>query len=202
MTTTRPATEPEPSAAAAGHDDFVALYRSEHAGQVRRAALMLGDAEAARDVVQDAFVKVLRGWDDLDDPAPYLSRVVLNGCRDHARRRATATRKMPLLVPDPSPADEPLWDALQKLPFNHRAVLVLRFYLQVSDREIAELLGCRPGSIGPWAQRGLRALRKALATESSGATEPSGDASRATSAPRLLAPRGRRPSPTFDPRRS
>jgi RNA polymerase sigma factor (sigma-70 family) len=142
---------------------FTALYLREVDGQVRRAALMTGSAETAHDVVHDAFVEVYRRWGDLRDPGPYLSRAVLNRCRDHGRREATARRNLPLLVPDPQPGDEHLWDALQALPFNHRAVVVLRFYHQLPEREIAELLGCRPGSVGPWLQRGLRALRKALA---------------------------------------
>lgn len=144
-------------------DDFAAFYERELAGQVRRAALLTGSTDSAHDVVHDAFVEVYRRWGDLRDPGPYLSRAVLNRCRDRARRRATATAKLPLLVERAQPGDEHLWDALQALPFNHRAVVVLRFCLQLPDREIAELLGCRPGSVGPWLQRGLRALRKALA---------------------------------------
>jgi RNA polymerase sigma factor (sigma-70 family) len=66
------------------------------------------------------------------------------------------------LVPTGDAEDEHLWDALQKLPFNHRAVLVLRYYHQLTDREIATTLRCRVGSVGPWLQRGLRALRKDL----------------------------------------
>ncbi|MGH9231621.1 MAG: RNA polymerase sigma factor [Acidimicrobiales bacterium] len=49
------------------------------------------------------------------------------------------------------------------MPFNHRAVIVLRFYHDLTEQEIAQLIGCRPGSVGPWIQRGLRKLRKALA---------------------------------------
>lgn len=142
---------------------FTALYRREVDGQVRRAALMTGSAEAAHDVVHDAFVELLRRWDDVRDPGPYLSRSVLNRCRDQARREATARRKLPLLLPDPEPGDEVLWDALQALPFNHRAAVVLRYYHQLPQDEIAILLGCRPGTVGPWIQRGLRTLRKALA---------------------------------------
>lgn len=58
--------------------------------------------------------------------------------------------------------DIPLYDALAALPFNHRAAVVLRFYQQFTDTEIADLLHCRPGSVGPWIQRGLRRLRKEL----------------------------------------
>ncbi len=143
-------------------DDFAAFYARELAGQVRRAALLTGSADAGHDVVHDAFVEVYRRWDDLRSPGPYLSRAVLNRCRDHARRRATAAAKLPLLVERSTPGDDVLWDALQALPFNHRAAVVLRYYLQLPEREIADLLGCRPGTVGPWIQRGLRALRKAL----------------------------------------
>ena len=55
-----------------------------------------------------------------------------------------------------------LVDALRALPFNHRAALALRFHEQMTDREIAETLGCRIGSVGPWIQRGLAKLRMDL----------------------------------------
>lgn len=141
---------------------FTALYERELAGQVRRAALLVGSAEAAHDVVHDAFVDLYRRWDRVAEPGPYLSTAVLNRCRDHARRAATRRRRLPLLVERGEPTDEVLWDALQALPFNHRAVVVLRYYHQLPEREIAELLGCRPGSVGPWLDRGLTALREAL----------------------------------------
>lgn len=141
---------------------FAGFYEDELAGQVRRAALLTGSPETGHDLVHDAFVEVYRRWDDLRDPGPYLSRAVLNRCRDHARRRATAAAKLPLLVEPAGPEDEPLWDALQALPFNHRAAVVLRFYLQLPEREIADLLGCRPGTVGPWISRGLKSLREAL----------------------------------------
>jgi RNA polymerase sigma factor (sigma-70 family) len=141
---------------------FAGFYERELPGQVRRAALLTGDADTADDLVHDAFVAVYQRWGRVEDPGPYLSTAVLNRCRDHARRTSTADRRMPLLVERGEPDDEVLWDALQALPFNHRAALVLRFYLQLPEREIADLLGCRPGSVGPWIQRGLRSLRKAL----------------------------------------
>ena len=142
---------------------FTSFYDRELSRQVRRASLLVGSAEAAHDAVHDAFVEVFRRWERLDAPGPYLSVAVLNRCRDQARRSSTAERKLPLLVDRGRPEDEHLWDALQALPFNQRAAVVLRYYHQLPEREIAELLGCRPGSVGPWIQRGLRALRKAVA---------------------------------------
>lgn len=141
---------------------FAVLYRQELAVQVRRATLLVGNPETAHDLVQDAFVEVYRRWSVLREPGPYLGVAVLNRCRNHARRAATATRALPLLLQQTQPEDESLWDALRALPFNHRAAVVLRFYHQLPEQEIARLLGCRPGSVGPWIQRGLRRLRKDL----------------------------------------
>lgn len=146
-----------------GDAGFAVFYERELPVQVRRAAMMIGSPEVAHDLVHDAFVEVYRRWGGLRAPGPYLGRAVLNRCRDHGRRASTRARKLPLLVERGEPEDEPLWDALQQLPFNHRAAIVLHFYHDLTEQEIAQLIGCRPGSVGPWIQRGLRKLRKALA---------------------------------------
>jgi DNA-directed RNA polymerase specialized sigma24 family protein len=107
---------------------------------------------------------VLDRWADIEAPGPYLQRAVVNGCRDVLRRRTVADR-FARRLPDPVdvPAvDSDLYDALAQLRFNHRAAIVLRFYLQLTEREIAEHLGCRPGSVGPWIRRGLDELAAQL----------------------------------------
>jgi RNA polymerase sigma factor (sigma-70 family) len=150
------------------HATFAGFYDTELAGQVRRAALLVGDQDDARDLVHDAFVEVYIRWEELTEPGPYLNRVVLNRCRDRARH-ADRQRRDRAVAPVAGPRaaddevdDEGLWAALQRLPFNHRAVLVLRFYHQLATDEIATALGCRPGSVGPWIDRGLRQLRRDL----------------------------------------
>ena len=155
--------------------DFSGFYERELADQVRRATLLIGDHDAARDLVHDAFVEVYRRWHRLREPGPYLHTAVLNRCRDHGRRaqRWSRPRPVPPTGDQPSTDDQPstgdqpttddgLWDALQQLPFNHRAVLVLRFHHQLTNDEIATTLGCAVGSVGPWMQRGLARLRKDL----------------------------------------
>jgi RNA polymerase sigma factor (sigma-70 family) len=141
---------------------FSDFYRAELDGQVRRAALMLGSSSVANDVVHDAFLRIHRRWDDIDEPGPYLNRAVLNGCRDVARRRTRDVRLLSRLVDRSTGVEAPdsLADALAVLPFNHRAAIVLRFYIGLSIREIAAALDCQPGTVGPWITRGLKQLRK------------------------------------------
>lgn len=138
---------------------FAAFYEAELPGQLRSATLILGSRSAAADVVHDAFTQVLQSWSDIDNPGPYLQRTVINRCRDARRHQRVVDQKLPLLAPEPTPeVDAPLYDALSALPFNHRAALVLRFYLQLAEAEIADHLDCAPGSVGPWIRRGLDQL--------------------------------------------
>lgn len=147
-------------------DDFDTFYAAEAVGQVRRAALLLGSDDAANDIVHDALTAMYQRWDELEDPGPYLNRAVLNGCRDHARRRGTQGRLLARLRPvsQPPKSGEPdiLDDVLGRLPFNQRAAVVLRFYSGCTTSEIAETIGCPPGSVGPWIDRALKTLRKEL----------------------------------------
>lgn len=144
-----------------GFPDF---YRAEMSGQVRRAFLMLGDNEQANDVVSEAMVGVYRNWATLEVPAAYLNRAVLNGCRDLGRRRVTSRRLLQRMTPvdATAAANDVLSDVLAALPFNHRAAVVLRYYAGYTTGEIAEALDCAPGSVGPWIERGLAAMRKVL----------------------------------------
>lgn len=150
--------------ASVGDGAFAALYRAEHERQVRRAFLLTGSNETANDVVHDAFVALHHRFDELDHPASYLNRAVLNGCRDVARRRRSTRRLLPRLVSptEQGPEHDILDDALATLPFNQRAAVVLRFYAQLSHHEIADALDCPIGSVGPWITRGLATLRKEL----------------------------------------
>jgi RNA polymerase sigma factor (sigma-70 family) len=144
-----------------GFGDF---YRLELDGQVRRAVLLLGSSEIANDVVHDAFVAVYCRWQTLEEPGPYLHMAVLNGCRGVHRQRSRQRRLLPRVVDrDAAPSvDEHLDDVLAGLPFNQRAAVVLRFYGGLTNEEIAGELGCATGSVGPWINRALAKMRKAL----------------------------------------
>lgn len=143
---------------------FADFYRAELAGQVRRAGLLTGSSDLAHDVVHEAFVEIFKRWDHLSYPGPYLNRIVLNRCRDinRARRRRVVFISK-LAADEPSSWDaEPIADLLDVLPFNQRAVVVLRFYVGLNNIEIADALGCPPGSVGPWLDRALKQLRKVM----------------------------------------
>lgn len=143
---------------------FAVFYEAEVARQVRSATLILGSRAAAQDVVHDVFVEIFQRWDGgIADPGPYLQRAVVNRCRDLLRRATIARRARRLLRPEDVPEiDVPLYDALARLPFKQRAAVVLRFYLGLGEAEIADHLGCPPGSVGPWIRRGLDRLAAEL----------------------------------------
>jgi RNA polymerase sigma factor (sigma-70 family) len=143
---------------------FRALYEREHEGQVKRAALLLGSTEQAQDMVHDAMVELYSRWDTIVQPGAYLNTAVLNRCRD-AMRRTRAHRRSVLRMVDRAsspPPDDPLSDLFDGLPFNQRAVVVLRFYAGFSVAETAEALGCPQGSVGPWLTRALGTLKEQL----------------------------------------
>lgn len=143
---------------------FTTFYRSEFDGQVRRAWLVTGSAEAAHDVVHDAMIEVYTRWDSLVSPGAYLNRAVLNGCHQIDRRAIAQRRLLPRLVErgPHSATGEVLDDVLDELPFNQRAAVVLRYYGGLSTEEIAQVLNCAPGSVGPWINSALKKMRKAL----------------------------------------
>lgn len=146
-----------------GNDiSFEDLYAEQFLPMVRFATLMCGRVEVARDIVQDCFVKLHLKWSGVEHPCAYLRSSVVNGCRSRARwerlrlgrpsRREESTEQMP---------DE-LFDVLGALPGRQRAAIVLKYYEQRTENEIADILGCRPGTVGPLVSRGLSTLRKEL----------------------------------------
>lgn len=150
------------------------LYAEHWPGLTRLALLMLGDRPSAEDVTQEAFTELYRRWDKLRDHSkalPYLRSTVLNRSRGVLRRRKVARRYQP-------PAEPPVWSAeheavigedrrevlraLATLPPRRREVLVLRFYLNLPDREIAETLGIGEVTVRSTAHRALADLGRRL----------------------------------------
>ena len=131
---------------------------------VRLAALLVGSRALAEEIVQDSFVTIGERWVHLDNPGGYLRSTVVNGCRMALRRRTIEHRH---LHDDPSMVDPPtelveLHDALDRLSERQRAVVVLRYFADASDAEIAQLLECRTSTVRSLVRRSLLKLRKEL----------------------------------------
>jgi len=133
------------------------------------AVAVSGDRHVAEDVVQDVLVKAHARWaaiEQLDDPHAYVRRMVVN---EHLSWRRKWSRVVPfaeVALFDDRPDDASrhadraaLIQALRTLTGRQRTVLALRFYEGLSDREIAEVLGCGEGSVRTHASRALAALR-------------------------------------------
>jgi RNA polymerase sigma-70 factor (sigma-E family) len=151
-------------------DGLRELYEEHRWSLVRLASLMLADPADAEEVVQDAFVQAHLAWARLRDPAkalPYLRSAVLNGARSRLRHRKVVERAHPpSAAAGPSPerfveAGEDRHEmlaALRSLSARQRECLVLRFYLDLSEAEIALTLGISAGSVKTHTHRGLAAL--------------------------------------------
>jgi RNA polymerase sigma factor (sigma-70 family) len=139
------------------------LYQARYAAMVRLAYLLTGSQATAEDLVQDSFVQLQRHWTDVREPAAYLRTSVVNACRTHHRRAGRAREHFAELATDCVLPETPiLIDALAKLPYRQRAALVLKFYEDRTESEIAASLRCRPATVRSLVHRGLAALRKVI----------------------------------------
>ncbi|HZZ97903.1 MAG TPA: SigE family RNA polymerase sigma factor [Jatrophihabitantaceae bacterium] len=146
---------------------FTAFVQAQGTGLLRFAYLLCQDRARAEDLVQDALVKMLRRWRAAgvaDQPVAYARRVVVN---EHLGwRRLRASGEVPGTVEITAPDDidaigdrDRVWRLMATLPARSRAVLVLRYYEQLSDREIALLLGCAEATVRSIAARAFSTLR-------------------------------------------
>jgi RNA polymerase sigma-70 factor (sigma-E family) len=149
------------------------LYVTHAPAALRFAFYLSGDPEQARDLVQDAFVRVAGRFAHLRKPDvfdTYLRRTILNLHTSRLRRlrleRAylarEASRAAPRYEPpDPSTRDE-VWHAILELPPRQRAAMVLRFYEDLSERESAEIVGCSVGALNQLVVRATATLRERI----------------------------------------
>jgi RNA polymerase sigma-70 factor (sigma-E family) len=147
----------------AREDTFETVFEQHYEAMVRVAFLMLGSRAEAEDVTQESFARVELRWSRLDNPIAYLRRVVVNRSHDVLRRRRLEQRFRLLRQDNASDlgANE-LSDALAVLPPKRRAAVVLRYYGGLSEREIAETLGVRPGTVKSMLHRALAQLREVI----------------------------------------
>ena len=144
---------------------FERLYAEAYGPMVRLALLLTGTPGQAEELVQDAFVRVFAQWEHVESPRAYLRQAVVNACRSQRRRRTrelkhgpgTAARALSL-----DPEVDLVRDALSRLSDRQRKAVVLRFYEDLPEAEIAALLGCRPGTVKSLLFRALARLREVL----------------------------------------
>jgi RNA polymerase sigma-70 factor (sigma-E family) len=150
---------PEPRPERAGFDDFC---RDAYAPMVRMAFLLTSSIETAEDLVQDVFARAYPRWSTISEPSAYVRRAVVNACHSHHRRRFRERAHRPS-TPDAIEleADE-LFDVLATLPARMRSAIVLRYYQDLAENDIAEILGCAPGTARSLIHRGLARLRTVM----------------------------------------
>lgn len=153
------------------------LYLAHADGAVRLAYLLTGDRALAEDLVQDAFIRLAGRLVHLRDQSAfdaYLRRTVVNLSNSHFRRRKverafleSARNAVGTQTSQPPSVEdrEDLWRALGRLSGRQRAAVVLRFYEDLSERQVAEILKCRQGTVKSLVSRGLETLRKEIRGE-------------------------------------
>ena len=143
----------------AGFDDFVAARGD---ALLRFAYLLCGDAHLAEDLVQGVLARAYRRW---PKPEAYVRAMVVNEHLSWRRKRSSrevvvaATPDVAAREPADLGARDEAWRLLATLPPRQRAVLVLRYYEDLSDRAIAEVLGCSASAVRAYAARALATLR-------------------------------------------
>ena len=155
------------------------LFAQEGTALVRLARLFTDDRNAAEDLVQEAFIRLHRSVDRIRDPdkaAPYLRSILLNLARDHNRRGLMSLRHVEALTPESSPEapedrvvlndqQSMVISALEDLPARQRECLLLRFYFDLTEREIGATLEISPNSVKTHCRRGMESLRRNLEVE-------------------------------------
>ena len=150
------------------------LYSLHYRALVRMAVLLVRDVPTAEDVVQDSFVAVHGGWQrlrDAESALAYLRHAVLNRSRSVLRHRAVVARHLPNPPPDNPSAEygalvrlerSAVVEALRKLPGRQREAIVLRYYADFSEAEVATAMGISRGAVKSHTARAMAALRADL----------------------------------------
>jgi len=163
---------------------FAEYVTARWAALLRVAHLLTGDSSSAEDLVQATLVKVYVAWARVaraDSVDAYVRKMLLNEFLGQERRSARRAAKAPLVVlsalttvapPDPAEDRLDLWAAVRGLPPRQRAVLVLRYYEDLTEAEIAHVLGISAGTVKSQAHAALRTLRGRLDPDSESEVTP------------------------------
>jgi RNA polymerase sigma-70 factor (sigma-E family) len=152
-------------------DLLTKTYQTHYASLLRLAALLLDDLGSCEDVVQEAFIRVHGARARVREPEKllaYLRQTVVNLSRSALRRRLLGLRLLPKPMPDAASAEEGAYDVLERddliralrgLQRRQREVLVLRYYCDMTEAQVAQELGVSIGSVKAYGSRGIEALR-------------------------------------------
>jgi len=153
------------------------LYSTHYRALVRLAALLVRDVSTAEEVVQDSFIAMHGSWRrlrDTDKALSYLRQSVVNKSRSVLRHRVVMDRNAPKPAPDVPSAEQgaltllersSVVKALGKLPLRQREALVLRYYGDMSEAQIASVMGISRGAVKSHTARGMTSLRAVLEME-------------------------------------
>jgi RNA polymerase sigma-70 factor (sigma-E family) len=153
-------------------------YQAHYRSLLGLAALLLDDTASCEDVVQEAFIRVHAARSRVREPEKtlaYLRQTVVNLSRSTLRRRILGLRLLPKPMPDAASAEEGAYDALERdqligalrgLQRRQREVLVLRYFSDMTESQVANALGISVGSVKAYGSRGLTALRGVMGADS------------------------------------
>ena len=163
---------PARTVAAVQSSPFEPAVAPLYAGLVRRLVLVLGDADEAQDIAQDAYLQAFRAWGRFDgsDVRAWLYTIALRLAFNQMRRRRRWLAAIRRVDPKPwrDPADPDLWAALQDLDPRTRSALLLNVVDGYTQVEIAEMLSVPVGTVSSWISRGRTRLREALSQPAEG----------------------------------
>ena len=155
--------------------DFTAYLQARQGSLLRTAYLLSGDRHQAEDLVQTAFAKLYLAWDrvrDRESVDAYVRRILVNEHNSLWRRAWKRNERPTEVLPEAATVDEyddgtssELWASVQTLPRKARAVLVLRYYEQLTEAETAEVLGISIGTVKSQTSRALATLRDRIREE-------------------------------------
>jgi RNA polymerase sigma-70 factor (sigma-E family) len=156
------------------YDAVTKLYSTHYRSLVRLAGLLVRDEPTAEEVVQECFVAMHDGWHRLreeDKTLSYLKQAIVNRARSVLQHRAVMDRNAPKPAPDMPSAEQgamallerrDVIAALQALPIRQREALILRYYADLSDAQIAQMMGISKGAVKSHTARGMASLRAVL----------------------------------------
>jgi RNA polymerase sigma-70 factor (sigma-E family) len=162
------------------HDRFAEFVAARSTSLFRTAYLMVGDHGLAQDLLQEALTKTYVAWPRLRDPGkaePYARRAVVTTAISWKRRRHWYGERPTENLPDHTPVGDGteelalrdlVWIEILALPVRQRAAIVLRFYEDMSEAQIAEAMGCAPGTVKSQVSHGVKRLRERLGSRVDG----------------------------------